>query len=103
MFAASGLVRALGPAQTPMTAEMVATQVEALDAALRSTMDGKVDGALLERARSVHRASLADYLGRVNSQPGPDSWLPASSVNLPCGSSSTALGSSSCCSSSPAP
>ncbi|MFD9658418.1 hypothetical protein [Streptomyces mirabilis] len=62
VFAASGLVRALGPAQTPMTADVVAAHVEALCAALRSTVDGKVDGALLERARAVHRASIADYL-----------------------------------------
>ncbi|MFJ4473124.1 hypothetical protein ACIP2X_37310 [Streptomyces sp. NPDC089424] len=62
VFAASGLVRALGPAQTPMTVEAVVTYVEALSAALAHTLDGKVDGVLLERARAVHRASTADYL-----------------------------------------
>ncbi|MET8860038.1 hypothetical protein [Streptomyces sp. NPDC004579] len=50
MFAASGLVRALGPAQTPMT-------VEAHSAALGRILDGTVDWALLERARAIHRAS----------------------------------------------
>ncbi|MGW4034656.1 hypothetical protein ACWEFL_36070 [Streptomyces sp. NPDC004838] len=61
-FAASGLVRALGPAQAPMTVEAVVTHVEALCAALSRTLDGKVDGALLERARAVHRASMTGYL-----------------------------------------
>ena len=64
MFAASGLVRALGPVQTPMTVEAVVTHMEALCAALGRTLDGKVDGALLERARAVHRASMADYLAQ---------------------------------------
>ncbi|MEV5485665.1 hypothetical protein [Streptomyces sioyaensis] len=62
VFAASGLVHALGPAQTPMTVEVVMTHVEALCAALGRTLDGKVDDALLERARVVHRASMTDYL-----------------------------------------
>jgi hypothetical protein len=62
VFAASGLVRALGPAQAPMTVDAVVTHVEALCAALGRTLDGRVDGALLERARAVHRASMADYL-----------------------------------------
>lgn len=64
VFAASGLVRALGPAQTPMTVEAVITQVEALCAALAHTLDGKVDGVLLERTRAVFRASTADYLAQ---------------------------------------
>ncbi|WP_060905157.1 hypothetical protein [Streptomyces scabiei] len=64
VFAASGLVRALGPAQTPMTVEAVVTHVEAFCAALGRTLDGMVDGALLERARAVHRASIADYLAQ---------------------------------------
>ncbi|MEU6104153.1 hypothetical protein [Streptomyces flaveolus] len=62
VFAASGLVRALGPAGAPMTVDTVVTHVEALRAALSRTLDGKVDGALLERGRAVHRASTADYL-----------------------------------------
>ncbi|MFD5670695.1 hypothetical protein ACFXDD_36595 [Streptomyces anthocyanicus] len=62
VFAASGLVRALGPAQTPMTVETVVTHIEALSAALGRTLDGKVDAALLERTRAVHRASMTDYL-----------------------------------------
>ncbi|MFD4023209.1 hypothetical protein ACFWRV_06720 [Streptomyces sp. NPDC058576] len=62
VFAASGLVRALGPAQTPMTAETVVTRVEALRDALSRTLDGKVDGALLERA--IHRACTANYLAQ---------------------------------------
>jgi hypothetical protein len=62
VFAASGLVRALGPAQIPMTVEAVVTQVEAMLAALSRTLGGTVDGALLERARAVYRASTADYL-----------------------------------------
>ncbi|CAM5658859.1 MULTISPECIES: hypothetical protein [Streptomyces] len=62
VFAASGLVRALGPAQAPMTAETVVTRVEALSTALGRTLDGTVDAALLEQARAVHRASMADYL-----------------------------------------
>lgn len=62
VFAASGLVRALGPAQTPMTVDAVVTHVEALRAALCRTLDGKVDRGLLERARTVQRASMADYL-----------------------------------------
>ncbi|GAA3380837.1 hypothetical protein GCM10020367_69720 [Streptomyces sannanensis] len=45
-----------------MTVEAVLTHVEALCAALGRTLDGKVDGALLERARAVHRASMIDYL-----------------------------------------
>ncbi|MDX2819247.1 hypothetical protein PV410_43170 [Streptomyces sp. PA03-5A] len=60
VFAASGLVRALGPAQTPMTVEAVVTHVEALCAALGCTLDG----ALLKRARAVHRASMAGYLAQ---------------------------------------
>ncbi|MFI1701401.1 hypothetical protein ACH419_36340 [Streptomyces bobili] len=64
VFAASGLVRALGPAQTPMTVETVVGYVEALSIALGRTLDGKVDAALLERARAVHRASTADYLAQ---------------------------------------
>ncbi|WP_369243650.1 hypothetical protein [Streptomyces sp. R41] len=64
VFAASGLVRALGPAQTPMTVEAVVGHVEALSAALSRTLDGTVDSALLERARAVHRASMADYLAQ---------------------------------------
>jgi hypothetical protein len=64
VFAASGLVRALGPAQTPMTVEAVVTRIEALCAALGRTLEGKVDGALLERARAVHRASMAGYLAQ---------------------------------------
>ncbi|GCB53552.1 hypothetical protein [Streptomyces sp. NL15-2K] len=62
VFAASGLVRALGPAQTPMTVETVVARIEAFCAALGRTLDGKVDAALLERARAVYRASMADYL-----------------------------------------
>ncbi|MGY5124344.1 hypothetical protein [Streptomyces nigrescens] len=62
VFAASGLVRALGPAQTPMTVETVIGYVEALSTALGRTLEGKVDAALLERARPVHRASMTDYL-----------------------------------------
>lgn len=62
VFAASGLVRALGPAQTPMTVETVMGHVEALSIALGRTLDGKVDARLLERARDVHRASMTDYL-----------------------------------------
>ncbi|AZM73514.1 hypothetical protein D1J63_00005 [Streptomyces sp. KPB2] len=64
VFAASGLVRALGPVQTPMTVEAVVGHVEALSAALSRTLDGTVDGALLERARAVYRASMADYLAQ---------------------------------------
>ncbi|MET8182374.1 hypothetical protein [Streptomyces sp. NPDC005336] len=64
VFAASGLVRAFGPVQTPMTVDAVVTHLEALCAALGRTLDGKVDGALLERARAVHRASMADYLAQ---------------------------------------
>ncbi|MGW1045014.1 hypothetical protein [Streptomyces sp. NPDC002547] len=62
VFAASSLVRALGPAQTPMTVETVVGHVEAHSIALSCTLDGKVDGALLERVRAVHRASMTDYL-----------------------------------------
>ncbi|MFF9286413.1 hypothetical protein [Streptomyces griseosporeus] len=62
VFAASGLVRALGPAGAPMTVDTVVTHVEALRTALCRTLDGKVDGALLERGRAVYRASTADYL-----------------------------------------
>ncbi|GHD35565.1 hypothetical protein GCM10010313_83030 [Streptomyces violarus] len=62
VFAASGLVRALGPAQAPMTVDAVVTDVEALRTALCRTLDGKVDRGLLERARTVQRASMADYL-----------------------------------------
>ncbi|MER6151256.1 hypothetical protein ACWGPD_09745 [Streptomyces hirsutus] len=64
VFAASGLVRALGPVQTLMTAEVVATHVEALCAALRAAVDGEGYGALLERARAVHRASMTGYLAQ---------------------------------------
>ncbi|MFD9114971.1 hypothetical protein [Streptomyces bottropensis] len=64
VFAASGLVRALGPAQTPMTVETVIGYVEAFSIALGRTLEGKVDSALLERARAVHRASMADYLAQ---------------------------------------
>ncbi len=64
VFAASGIVRALGPAQTPMTVETVVGHVEALSTALGRTLDGKVDTALLERARAVHRASMTDYLAK---------------------------------------
>ncbi|MGY5104386.1 hypothetical protein [Streptomyces sp. 900105245] len=64
VFAASGLVRALGPAQAPMTVETVVDRVEALSIALSRTLDGKVDAALLERAKAVHRASMADYLAQ---------------------------------------
>ncbi|MBC7274003.1 MAG: hypothetical protein H5T76_35755 [Streptomyces sp.] len=62
VFAASGLVRALGPAGAPVTVDAVVTQVEALRTALGRTLDGTVDGALLERGRAVYRASAADYL-----------------------------------------
>ncbi|MET7844515.1 hypothetical protein ACFVY1_46790 [Streptomyces sp. NPDC058293] len=31
-------------------------------AAFLQSADGKVDGALLEQARAVHRVSMADYL-----------------------------------------
>ncbi|MCL7382535.1 hypothetical protein [Streptomyces sp. 35G-GA-8] len=64
VFAASGLVRALGPAQAPMTVETVIGYVEALSIALGRTLDGKADAALLERARAIHRASTADYLAQ---------------------------------------
>ncbi|WP_328443333.1 MULTISPECIES: hypothetical protein [unclassified Streptomyces] len=64
VFAASGLVRALGPVQTPMTVEAVVSHVEALSAALGRTLDQAVDGALLERARAIHRVSMADYLAQ---------------------------------------
>ncbi|MFE7902381.1 hypothetical protein ACFU3E_33785 [Streptomyces sp. NPDC057424] len=64
VFAASGLVRALGPAQAPMTVEAVVTRVEALCAALGRTVDGTVDAALLDRARAIHRASTAGYLAQ---------------------------------------
>lgn len=47
VFAASSLVRALGPAQTPMTVETVVDHVEALSIALSRTLDGKVDTTLL--------------------------------------------------------
>ncbi|MBL1109718.1 hypothetical protein JK361_34940 [Streptomyces sp. 5-8] len=62
VFAASGLVRALGPAQTQMTVDAVVGHVEALSTALSRTLDGKVDTVMLERARAVHRASMTDYL-----------------------------------------
>ncbi|MFD9463368.1 hypothetical protein [Streptomyces sp. NPDC060027] len=64
VFAASGLVRALGPVPAPMTVEAVVGHVEALSAALGRTLDGTMDGALLERARAVHRASMADYVAQ---------------------------------------
>ncbi|MFF8196697.1 hypothetical protein ACF05L_38915 [Streptomyces bobili] len=64
VFAASGLVRALGPVQAPMTVEAVVGHVEALSAALGGILDQAVDGALLERARAIHRASKADYLAQ---------------------------------------
>lgn len=64
VFAASGLARTLSPAQTPMTVETVVGHVEALSAALGRTLDGNVDSALLERARAVRHASMADYLGQ---------------------------------------
>jgi hypothetical protein len=64
VFAASGLVRALGPAQTPMTVETVVGLVEAFSIALGRTLEGTVDGALLERARAVYRTSTADYLAQ---------------------------------------
>lgn len=64
VFAATGLVRALGPAQIPMTAETVVGYAEALSAALRRTLDQKVDDALLERVRAVHRASMTGYLAQ---------------------------------------
>ncbi|MFF7705404.1 hypothetical protein [Streptomyces lydicus] len=62
MFTASGLVRALGPAQAPMTVETVAGCTEAISVALRHTLAGKVTGPQLDRVRAVHRASMADYL-----------------------------------------
>jgi hypothetical protein len=64
VFAASGLVRALGPAQTPMTVETVIGYIEALSIALGRTLDGTVDAALLDRARAIHRASTAGYLAQ---------------------------------------
>ncbi|MCX4920096.1 hypothetical protein [Streptomyces sp. NBC_00687] len=64
VFAASGLVRALGPAQTPLTADIAVTRLEALSTALRRTLDRRVDGALLERARAAYRTSTAGYLAQ---------------------------------------
>ncbi|MEW2400343.1 hypothetical protein [Streptomyces sp. NPDC046862] len=45
-----------------MTVEAVVARAEALCAALGRTLDAKVNVAMLERARAVHRASTADYL-----------------------------------------
>ncbi|MFF0382996.1 hypothetical protein [Streptomyces sp. NPDC004286] len=63
-FAASSLIRALGPAQTPMTVDAVVTHVEALCTALCRTLDGTVNHGLLERARTVQRTSTAGYLAQ---------------------------------------
>lgn len=64
VFATSGLTRAIGPAQIPMTVETVVGYTEALTAALRHTLEGNVDGALLEKVRATHRASMSDYLAQ---------------------------------------
>ncbi|MDX3550118.1 hypothetical protein PV729_48205 [Streptomyces europaeiscabiei] len=64
VFAASGLTRALGPAQIPMTTETVVGYAQALNAAVRHTLEGNVDGVLLEKTRLIHRASMADYLAQ---------------------------------------
>ncbi|MFE9069050.1 hypothetical protein [Streptomyces violaceusniger] len=47
-----------------MTVETVIGYVEALNIALGRTLGGQGDGALLERARAIHRASTADYLAQ---------------------------------------
>jgi hypothetical protein len=64
VFAASSLVRALGPARAPMTVEVAAGYIEAISIALHRTRAGEVDGPLLERVRAAHRASMADYAGQ---------------------------------------
>ncbi|MFJ9106220.1 hypothetical protein ACIRJM_48275 [Streptomyces sp. NPDC102405] len=64
VFAATGLVRAIGPAQTPMTAQGVVDYAQALGTALARTLDGHVDGTLLEKSRAVHRASMDGYLAQ---------------------------------------
>ncbi|MFF3359383.1 hypothetical protein ACFYWN_44015 [Streptomyces sp. NPDC002917] len=74
VFAASGLVRAVGPVQTPMTVDVIVTRAEALSTALHRTLEGKADSALLERARAVYRASMADYFaqrGELAAEAGP--------------------------------
>ncbi|MGW4759529.1 hypothetical protein [Streptomyces chartreusis] len=64
VFATSGLVRALGPAQAPMTAETAAGCTEAISIALRHTLAGKVNGPLLDKVRAMHRTSMSEYLGQ---------------------------------------
>ena len=61
VFAASGHLRALGPTQAPMTVEAVATHAEAGAPRWAAPWWGEVDGTPLERARTVYRASTADY------------------------------------------
>ncbi|MEV6020296.1 hypothetical protein [Streptomyces sp. NPDC051997] len=74
VFTAGGLFRALGPAQTPMTVEAVVGRVEGLSATLSRTLDQGVDGALLECARAVHRASMPTTSpGAAASPPKPES------------------------------
>lgn len=64
VFAATGLVRAIGPAQTPMTAQGVVDYAQALGTALARTLDGRVDGTLLDKTRAIHRASMNGYLAQ---------------------------------------
>ncbi|MFI1177630.1 hypothetical protein [Streptomyces melanogenes] len=64
VFAASGLIRALGPVQAPMTVDVAVGRAEALHIALQHTQDGHIDASVLERARGGYRASMADYLAQ---------------------------------------
>ncbi|WP_406840724.1 hypothetical protein ACICHK_39220 [Streptomyces sp. AHU1] len=57
-----------------MTVEAVVSHVEALG----RTLGGTVDGALLECARAVHRASMADYLARRGDLAAAGAGEPAS-------------------------
>lgn len=74
VFGASGLVRALGPAQAAMTAEVVVAHAEAVNIAVQRTLAGRSDAGVLEQARTLHRTSTAEYLAQrraLAAQAGP--------------------------------
>lgn len=62
VFAASGMVRAVGPVGAPMTCEHVVAHVEIISLAVQHILSTGVSEQLLEEARAAARAWTADYL-----------------------------------------
>lgn len=61
VFATSGLTRAVGPADTPWTLEMLLYRIDSVTTAMQAVRDNKVDEELLVRSRDLYRQTKHEY------------------------------------------